>query len=228
VVKNASVTKDLDPLEIDKDLARSNWLGDAAISALSPERDATHESPNDEDGAFTLDKTGKNAAVWIFARPGDRESFGGLVYLWRERRPSSMAKALADAGLASLSEDDSTEQWVVGATGGGTDFSMESWDNRVADLDAWSLAVSFSAFDPSIGAAIAYGRLPQPGTEVEFGFGFGFSERCKSVITDNAGRFILTLDVSQDEARALMSFKEMREGSPHPILRLRTPDGRNF
>jgi hypothetical protein len=177
-------------------------LGETALSALSPVEGSDLELRNGRGVTFTFEKTEKNAVVWIFARPGGD-----------------------DGGFVHLSKDGHSHQWVVTATGG-TDFSTNTWDDRVADLAAWSWSVNFPDFDHSVGAAAVYGRLPQSGTEVEFGF--GFVDRRRTATTDDAGRFLVLVDVTQDQAKAFLSFRDLRQDSPKPLLRMRTPDDRTF
>jgi hypothetical protein len=199
-----SVTNDGGLPETDRDLERFKWLSESAFSALSRSDGFIPSSAHNMVDSCCFDWTERNAAVWIFGGPtGKSPESGGLVHLHRG----------------------DTSQWLVAATGG-TDFSAETWDDSVSELAAWSWSVTFADFDPSLGGAVLYGRLPESGSEVEFGF--GFIDRCKTVTADNAGRFVVLVDVSQDEARALRSFANMRQESPYPILRLRTPDDRTF
>jgi hypothetical protein len=199
-----SVTKDGGAPEVDRDLKRFSGLSASALSALSRSDGSGPSSPTDIVDSCCLDRTERNAAVWIF---------GG-----------STGKSPESGGLVSLHKGDRS-QWLVTAAGG-TDFSTKTWDDSASELGAWSWSVTFADFDPSVGGAALYGRVPESGSEVEFGF--GFIDRCKTVTADNAGRFLVLVDVSQDEARAFRSFANMREESPYPILRLRTPDDRTF
>jgi hypothetical protein len=199
-----SVTEDGGVPEADRDLERFRWLSESALSALSRSDGSSPSSPNDMVDSCCLDRTERNAAVWMFGGPtGWSPESGGLVSLHRN----------------------DTGQWLVTAAGG-TDFSTNTWDDSVSELGAWSWSVTFADFDPLVGGAALYGRLPEPGSEVEFGF--GFIDRCKTVTADDAGRFLVLVDVSQGEAGAFRSFANMRQESPHPILRLRTPDDRTF
>src|ERR1700722_11970844 len=137
------VAEDVDSPEVDRDLARHMRLSEAALSALSSVEGSDLESRSGKDASFTLEKTEKNAAVWVFASPRSDDRAGGLVHLFK---------------------DDHSDQWAVTATGG-TDFSTKTWDDRAEDLGAWSWSVNFRDFHPSLGAAAAYGRIPQPGSE---------------------------------------------------------------
>jgi hypothetical protein len=198
------VAEDIDSPEVDRDLVRHMRLSEAALSALSSVEGSDLQTTNWQGVSFTLEKTEKNAAVWIFARPGGEDGGGGFVH---------------------LSKDDRSDKWAVTATGG-TDFSTKTWDDRAEDLAAWSWSVNFPDFDPSLGAAAAYGRLPQSGSEVEFGF--GFVDRLRTVTSDDAGRFLVLVDVTEDQAEAFRSFRDMRQDSPNPLLRIRTPNDRTF